>query len=188
MHDPVRIAVVHADTSRTGPCETVALWAASRIWEWRGFTLDLIELPDPGDPGSRSPADPRQRLARVEAVVMVTPEEEQGPAASLLHLIEGAAGEWRHKPVAFVSHGVGGRAVERLRRALEALQAAVLDEGICLADARDRFGEAGELPAADPGHAALETLLTRLQRTATALRHAPGDPKPCSRPARAGVE
>lgn len=187
MHDPIRVAVVHADTSRTGPCETVALWAASRIWEWRGFTLDLIEPPDPRGPEARPPGDPRQRLTRVDAVVMVTPEEEQGPVDSLLDLIEGAAGEWRHKPVAFVSHGVGGRAVERLRRALEAMQATILDEGICLADARDRFGDAGELPASDPGHATLEALLTRLYRTAAALRHAPDDPRPRSHPARAGV-
>lgn len=188
MHDSIKVAVIHGDADRTGPCETVALWAASRIWERRGFTLDLIEPPDPRGPEARPPGGPRQWLTRVDAVVMVTPEEEQGPAASLLHLIEDAAGEWRHKPVAFVSHGVGGRAVERLRRALEALQAAVLDEGICLADARDRFGEAGELPASDPGHAALEALLTRLYRTEAARRHAPDDPRPRSHPVQTGVE
>lgn len=189
MHDRIHVAVIHGDADRTGPCETVALWAASRIWERPGFILDLIEPPAPrlGTEDARQ-SDPRQRLARADAVVIVTPDDEQGPSASLCHLIEGAAGEWQDMPVAFVSHGGGGRTAERLRGALVAQQAIVFAGGISLTHVRRRFDEDGELPASDPAYAELDALLTALYRQALALPDKPDRPRHQARAPRVGAE
>lgn len=172
MHDRINVAVIHADGDRAGSCRTVALWAGSRIWARRGFMLDLIEPPDPrtGAEDEVRPA-PWQRLARADAAVIVTPENEHGPTVSLRHLIEHAQAEWQEKPVAFISHGSGsGQAVEGLRAALESLKAVVLDGGIRLNGADGRFDADGELPVSDPAHEALDALLTRLHREAVRLR------------------
>lgn len=185
MNDRINVAVIHGDADRLGPCETVALWAGSRIWERRGFMLDLIEPPGPrAGAGDGTRPAPWQRLARADAFVLVTPEDEHGPAASLRHLIEGAAAEWQEKPVAFISHGSGsGRAVERLRAALESREAVVLEGGIRLTGVRQRFDDEGELPASDPGHEALDALLSRLYRQAVTLRDTRADSQRWPQPA-----
>lgn len=58
------------------------------------------------------------RVAKAEAVLIVTPEYNHGPAAVLKNALDWVGPEWVDKPVGFVSYGGvsgGARAVEQLR-------------------------------------------------------------------------
>lgn len=119
------------------------------------------------------------RIGRADAIVVVTPEYNQGIPATLKHTIDQLQNEWYAKPVGFVSYGGiarGLRAVEQLRLVFAALHAPTLRDGVSvnLFDGSvDEHGWVRDV-GGGAGKAAM-TLLDELAWWATALRTARGD-------------
>lgn len=173
MHDRINVGLVHDATVEDRFCDDAAMWAGGRIWERRGFTLDLI------DPAALSLSAPhlheddeavqalRRRLRRADAFVIVTPGQGRDIPSALGFMIDCADAEWEGKPVGFVACGDlsdDGPAVEQLRHVFAQRQAIALRDSIRLDPVRTRFDADGEPATSDPAHGAMDALLTQLQR------------------------
>lgn len=171
MPDRINIALINGGPRDDRFCETVTIWAGSRIWERRGFTLDLI------DPGSLPLSAPdlhesdgavqtlRQRLARADAFTVVMPAQIRDVPATLGHMLDCADTAWRGKPVGFVAcddFSAEPPAIERLRFMLGQRQAVALADIVRLDRSRTRLDADGEPVASDPVHAAMDSLLAQL--------------------------
>lgn len=178
MPDRITVALVNGGTRDDRFCDTAAMWIGGRIWEQRGFTLDLIapdSLPGiaawPGDNDETVQAL-RRRLARAHAGVIVVPARDTAMPAALQRMIECTGTQWREKPVGFVACGdlPSGEpaAIERVRFAFEQLHASILADIVRLDRGRTRFDADGEPTVSDPAHASMDALLAQLhQRTMT---------------------
>lgn len=150
-------------------CDTVAGWAASRIRAASGFTLEVI------DPAASGPGDLKERLARAEAFIVVTPEYNHSYPGALKVLIDSVQAEWQAKPVAFVSYGgiSGGlRAVEHLRAVFAELHAVTIRDSVSFSNAWTQFGSGGELLHPQIAEQCMDVLLRRLAWWAAALSDA----------------
>ncbi len=178
---PLRLAIILGSTreGRFGP--TVARWVLAQARQRDDMevdTIDLAELALPagfsGTPNATVSAF-RERLARADAFVVVTPEYNHGYPAPLKQAIDLAYHEWRAKPVAFVSYGgrAGGvRAVEQLRQVFAELHATTVRDAISFHGGRAAFDEAGH--PRDPAgcEIAAKSMLDQLAWWALALREA----------------
>ncbi|UQU65111.1 NAD(P)H-dependent oxidoreductase [Couchioplanes caeruleus] len=173
---PLRVAVIVGSTreGRFGP--TVAAWIAGLISRRSDLKADLID-PAATTPTARVPAEDRtvtEALGLADAFVVVTPEYNHSYPAPLKALIDGHFGEWRAKPIAFVSYGglSGGlRAVEHLRPVFAELHAVTVRDTVSFHGARQCFGGDG-LPV-DPGSTvAAERMLDGLTWWGNSLRDA----------------
>lgn len=191
MCNRINVGLINGGTHEDRFCETVAIWAGSRIWERRGFMLDLI------DPAALSLSEPhlheddeavqalRRRLSRADAFVIVTPGQDRDIPSALGFVIDCADAEWEGKPVGFVACGDlsdDGPAVERLRHEFAQRQASILRDGIRLDPVHTRFDADGEPAASDPAHGAMDALLTQLQQW-TLSRREPRIRQPCTKQA-----
>lgn len=160
-------------------CDTVAGWAAMQIERHGGFELDPIDPKALGVASWRAREDRvlaalGERIDRADAFVVVTPEYNHGYPAPLKALIDAAHGEWRAKPVGFVSYGgiSGGlRAVEQLRLVFAELHAVTMRDTVSLANPWNQFDDAGELIPEAPQRA-MGTMLRHLDWWAGVLRDA----------------
>ena len=68
----------------------------------------------------------RERIARADALLFVTPEYNYGPSAVLKNAIDWVYPEWNRKAAGFVSYGsaMGVRSVQQLRQTMTELQLA----------------------------------------------------------------
>jgi NAD(P)H-dependent FMN reductase len=172
MTEPIGVALIYGSVREGRFCDRVASWAARRIADHGGFSLDVVDpLNLKSDGGSR--VELGRRLAAADAFVVVTPEYNHGYPGALKLLIDSVFREWQAKPVAFVSYGgvSGGlRAVEQLRLVFAELHAVTIRDSVSLANAWEQFGFVGEGP---PGaDAAMSVMLSRLSWWALALRNA----------------
>jgi NAD(P)H-dependent FMN reductase len=88
-----------------------------------------------------------QRVAKVEGVLIITPEYNHGPPAVLKNALDWVGREWTDKPVAFVSYGStagGARAVEQLRSITIELGLVQVANPIHFVFFRSAFNEQGE--------------------------------------------
>lgn len=179
MPDRIRIALINGGPGDDRFCGAVTIWAGSRIWERRGFKLDLID-PDAlalsasglheGDEALR------QRLTRADAFIVVMPAQARDIPATLGHMLDCADTAWRGKPVGFVACGdLSGEppAIEQLRFVFGQWQAVALAEIVRLDRSRTRLDADGEPVAADPAHAAMDSLLTQLHHQTMMRKSAP---------------
>ena len=174
----IHVALIYGSTRPGRFCDAVGTWAAARIAERQEFTLDVV---DPASLDLRSlaagapPPGFAERIARADALVVVTPEYNHSYPAVLKSLIDSLKEEWQAKPVAFVSYGGlsgGVRAVEQLRLVFAELHAVTIRDGVSFINAWEQFDERGVL--VDPARAerSMDTLLASLRWWAGALRHA----------------
>jgi NAD(P)H-dependent FMN reductase len=178
MSDEVRVGVIYGSTRPGRFCDVVVKWSVERIIAQDRFLVDVI---DPGAPGSRQSLDPapflstQERIAAAEAFLVVTPEYNHGYPAPLKALIDSSGAEWYAKPIAFVSYGgiSGGlRAVEQLRLVFAELHAVTIRDSVSFASAWELFDHNGRLVNPDRPNKSMETLLDRLNWWAIALRTA----------------
>lgn len=162
-------------------CDAVANWTAAAIQGFGGFSLDSIDPKALGLPAWREGHNEgeldalKQRIARADAFVIVTPEYNHGYPAALKFLIDAVHSEWRVKPVAFVSYGgiSGGlRAVEQLRLVFAELHAVALRDTVSFAGAWKKFDDSARLIEAGQAEKAITVMLARLKWWATILREA----------------
>lgn len=186
MHDRINVGLVHDATVEDRFCYDAAMWAGGRIWERRGFTLDLI---DPAALSLHSPlreddeALPalQQRLARADGFIIVIPPDPRGIPPSLGSLIDCTDTQWREKPVGFLACGdLSGElpVIEQLRFVFAQLQAVTLADVVRLDHTRTRLDADGEPAASDPAYEAMDALLTQLHRQ-TLLRGEARLRQPC---------
>ncbi len=178
---PLNLAVIVGSTREGRFGDTVARWFVRQVRDRPDLATDAIDLADLDLPAAY-PTRPApgilaylERIDRADAFVVVTPEYNHGYPASLKQAIDLAHGQWRAKPVGFVSYGgsAGGlRAVEQLRQVFAELHTVTMRDTVSFHNAWERFDGDGELrdPARNEGTA--KTLVDELVWWARALRSA----------------
>jgi NAD(P)H-dependent FMN reductase len=170
MQVQIKVGVVYGSTRAGRFCETVARWAASRIAQRSGFSVEII---DPAALGHKDDLGAMtKRMKACDAFVIVTPEYNHGYPAPLKSLIDSVGEEWHAKPVAFVSYGgiSGGlRAVEQLRLVFAELHAMTIRDSVSFASAWEQFDSTGALLSPESAERSMDVMLTRLQWWAAAL-------------------
>ncbi|MCU1415346.1 MAG: NADPH-dependent reductase [Microbacteriaceae bacterium] len=96
----------------------IANWAFERASATSLFDIEMADLADIDLPFLNEPAHPRlaqyslphtvewsERVAAADAFLLVAPEYNYGYAPALKNALDFLNGEWRLKPVAFVSYG-----------------------------------------------------------------------------------
>lgn len=181
-------AAVIVGSTRNGRFAPVVLnWfmqAASGRNDWRFEIVDLKVTPAPdallaiGEPPSEPQIELLQaitpHLRTADAFVVVTPEYNRGYPAALKNAIDWHGGEWRAKPVAFISYGgvSGGlRAVEQLRLVFAELHATTIRDGVSFPFAWTKFDEHGAAIGPE-GDRAAHRMLDQLGWWARALKAA----------------
>lgn len=178
----LRLVVITGSTrkGRFGP--TVTAWIADEARK-RGDleveTIDLAEADLPTVLPDFTESDPAQvkalgaRLAQADAFVVVTPEYNHAPPASLKNAIDWYMQEWMTKPVGFVSYGGmsgGTRAVEHLRQIFAEVHATTVRDVVSFHNYWERFDESDQPVERESCNAAAKGLLDQLTWWATALR------------------
>ena len=162
--------------------DQVARWFVERVQLRASFDVDLIDLAvlglpflDEGEHASthvyRQPHTRSwsERVARLDAVVLVTPEYNSSFPAPLKNALDFLADEWTGKPVAMVGYGgisSGTRAVQALLPVVTSLGMFVV--GAMYVPLRQRIDDGNVLMSSLEEHSADE-LLTRLTRLTGAL-------------------
>ena len=182
---PLKLAVILGSNreGRFGP--VIADWLLSRAAGRRDFTVDLVDLAETELPTALSykpSAAVRAELARVtpkladaDAFVVLTPEYNHSFPAALKSLIDWHFGEWRAKPVAFVSYGgiSGGlRAVEQLRQVFAEMHAVTVRDTVSFHNAGAHFDDEGNHRDPAAPDAAAKGMLDQLAWWGNALRSA----------------
>ena len=172
MSEQIKVSVIYGSTRPGRFCDTVVRWVAGQIGTGGQFVADLI---DPAAPAKDGAPSLQQRLGHAEAFLVVTPEYNHGYPAPLKALIDSSGVEWHAKPVGFVSYGgvSGGlRAVEQLRLVFAELHAVTIRDSVSFAGAWEQFDVEGALRNPERARRNMETLLSRLDWWAVALRNA----------------
>jgi len=180
VEDRQQLAIIVASTRQGRFGGVVAQWFLSQARQRDDMDLDLIDLAEVGLPAVLGQASPAvqayiERIDRADAFVVVTPEYNHGYPASLKQAIDLPHGQWRAKPVGFVSYGgmAGGlRAVEQLRQVFPELQAMTVRDTVSFHMADARFDEAGEPREPIGCNAAAHQMLDQLAWWSAALRAA----------------
>ena len=174
----IHVALIYGSTRPGRFCDTVGAWAAARIGDRKEFTLDIVD-PATFDLTALSTGAPppgfATRVARADAIVVVTPEYNHSYPAVLKSLIDSLKEEWQAKPVAFVSYGGlsgGVRAVEQLRLVFAELHAVTIRDAVSFINAWEQFDECGVLRHPERAERSMDTLLASLRWWAGTLRHA----------------
>ena len=164
--------------------EVVSNWARRGIEADGRFEMDFVDSRDlnlpfydePFNPLDRQPEDDythpegrawAQRVARAEALIIITPEYNHGYPAVLKNALDWVGPEWGGKPVGFISYGGlagGARAVEQLRTVATELGLAQLRQAIHFPFFKRAFDENGQPIRADYYREGLQKMLDELIR------------------------
>jgi len=163
----------------------VGRWVAETAAAHGGFRVEVADLAELALPLMDEPHHPRlgqyvhehtrqwsSLVGGADAFVLVTPEYNHGPAASLLNAISYLYGEWRYKPVGFVSYGGasgGMRSVEALKPVLSRLSMMALPDAVAIQHIRGQVAADAFTPSASQQESAVG-MLDELGRWTEALR------------------
>ncbi|QNP70603.1 NAD(P)H-dependent oxidoreductase [Streptomyces roseirectus] len=187
-NSPLKVGVI-VGSVRTGRfAGTVADWFVGQARLREDMEIEVVDLCEPAlvaelklslDAGERPEGEPgfAARIGAQDAYVVITPEYNHGYPASLKLAIDYVFGEWRAKPVSFVSYGgiAGGhRAVEQLRQVFAELHAVTLRDTVSFHNAWQQFDEAGALLDPEPAEKAATVLLDQLAWWGATLRDGRG--------------
>lgn len=182
MSNPrLHLAVIIGSTRQGRLAPIVAGWFAAQAATRDDLTVDLIDLADPPLPDvmTSTPSDEvaafSARLAAADAFVVVTPEYNHSFPAPLKSAIDWTSGQWRAKPVGFVSYGgiSGGlRAVEQLRQVFAELHAVTVRETVSFHGIWGEFSSDGQPRDEQARNRMAQAMLDRLAWWAQALKDA----------------
>ncbi|MGW4028928.1 NADPH-dependent FMN reductase [Streptomyces sp. NPDC004838] len=182
---PLKLVVISASNreGRFGP--VVADWTLGQTAQRDDFDvafvdLGTVDLPTalvskPASTVRDSLSEVSPLLAGADAFVVVTPEYNHSFPASIKSLIDWHFGEWRAKPVGFVSYGgmSGGlRAVEHLRQVFAELHAVTVRDTVSFHQAQKHFDHEGRHRNPTACGAAATSMLDQLSWWGQALRDA----------------
>jgi NAD(P)H-dependent FMN reductase len=107
-----------------------------------------------------------ERLTQADGFIMVTPEYNHGPPASLKNAIDYGWKGWHYKPVSFVSYSngaiAGARAVEQLRLVVQGVKLLPLPSAVHIVRVQDEITTDGSGATHQTTQAALNRLLDEL--------------------------
>lgn len=177
----LQLAIIIGSTRKGRFAPTVSKWFAGEAQRRGDMAVDVIDLaearlPDvlgatPGPEG----AAVTQRLAAADVFVVVTPEYNHSFPAPLKNAIDWHSGEWKAKPIGFVSYGgrSGGlRAVEQLRQVFAELHAVTVRDTVSFHDVWAEFDVDGRPKNSDGCEVAVKSMLDQLAWWGQALREA----------------
>lgn len=181
---PVRLTLILGSDrdGRFGP--TIAAWLLDQFEARPDIEVELLDVADAQLPAASSGPSAEvavrldratAKLAGADAFLVLTPEYNHSYPAGLKGLIDRHFGEWRAKPVGFVSYGgiSGGlRAVEHLRQVFAELHAVTVRDTVSFHWAHGQFDEQGTLREPAEAEAATKTMLDQVVWWALALREA----------------
>lgn len=179
--------VITASTrpARSGPA--IAQWFAAHAEAHGGFDIEAVDLAEVNLPLLDEPRHPRLQqyehahtvawseiVRRADAYVVVTPEYNHGPPASLLNALQYLVNEWAYKPIGFVSYGgvsAGTRAVNTLKMTATLLKMMPMSETVAIPFFSQHINaESGEFVPPDNHTRAATLMLDEMLRWAEALR------------------
>lgn len=182
-----RLQVITASTreDRKGPF--VAAWFLERARRHGRFEVEPVDLAEVDLPLFDEPKHPRlreyrhahtkdwsARVERADAFVVVTPEYDHGPPASLVNALQYLVHEWAYKPMAFVSYGgvsAGTRGVEVTKLIATTLRMMPIFEAVSIPFfARLIDAESGKFEPGEVQEKAATVMLDELVRWTEALR------------------
>jgi NAD(P)H-dependent FMN reductase len=181
------LQIITASTrpSRKGPA--VAAWFLERARRHGGFDLEPVDLADVNLPLLDEPRHPRLReyehdhtrklsatIDRADAFVVVTPEYDHGPPASLINALQYLVNEWAYKPIGFVGYGgvsAGTRSVNTLKMTVTTLRMMPIPEAVTIPFfSRALDEDTGAFSPGEVQEKAATAMLDELSRWAAALR------------------
>ncbi|HEX6630669.1 MAG TPA: NAD(P)H-dependent oxidoreductase [Gemmatimonadaceae bacterium] len=180
------LQVILASTreGRQGP--VVASWFMERARAHGKFDLELVDLAAVGLPLLDEPRHPRlaqyehehtrrwsATVGRADAYVVVTPEYDYGPPASLVNAIQYLVREWAYKAMGFVSYGGvsgGTRGVQVTKQIVTTLRVMPIPEAVAIPFfAQYVHTETGTFDPGEVQAKAAGVMLDELLRWTTAL-------------------
>ncbi len=165
----------------------VADWFVPLAEAHAGFTVEVVDLQEVALPFYDEPKHPRLRqyehehtkawsalVDRAGAYVLVTPEYDHGPPASVINALQFLMQEWAYKPIGFVSYGgvsAGTRAMNALKITVTSLKMMPMFEAVSLPLAGTLVNKAtGLFEPPELQAKAAAGMLTELLRWEQALR------------------
>jgi NAD(P)H-dependent FMN reductase len=161
-------------------------WFADRARCHGGFDVNVVDLAELDLPLLDEPYHPRLRqythqhtkdwsaiVDASDAFAIVTPEYNYGYPAALKNAIDYLHGEWRDKPIGFVSYGgvaAGTRAVQQLKQVVTTLKMLAVVEAVSIPFHPQFMGEDGRVQANEIMEQAADAMLDELVRVEGALR------------------
>lgn len=181
------LQIITASTrdGRKGP--VVAAWFIEQARRHGKFDLEPIDLREVDLPLFDEPEHPRFRryrhehtkrwsatIDRADAYVVVTPEYDYGPPASLVNALQYLVHEWAYKPMGFVSYGGvsgGTRSVQVTKQIVTALKMMPMFEAVAIPFFAQHIDAAsGEFAPGKVQDDAAAVMLDEMLKWATALR------------------
>lgn len=180
------LQIITASTrpSRKGPA--VAAWFIEQARRHGMFDLEPVDLAELDLPLLDEPNHPRLReyehahtrrwselVDRADAFVVVTPEYDHGPPASLVNALQFLAQEWAYKPMGFVGYGgvsAGTRSINTLKMTVAALRMMPIPEAVTIPFFAKSLDEGtGAFSPTEVQERASVSMLDELHRWAEAL-------------------
>lgn len=175
MTPVLRIVTCSTRPGRAGP--TIASWVVAAAEAEGGFVVETADLAALALPLLDEPAHPAQRDYRhahtkrwsevvtgADALILVTPEYDFFPPASVVNAVQYLFHEWAKRPVGIVSYGglSGGlRATQVLRTLLSNVGAVALPQSVALPFFRNQIVE-GEFRPTEAAETSRKALMKEL--------------------------
>ncbi|WP_017615113.1 NADPH-dependent FMN reductase [Nocardiopsis salina] len=181
-----RLGVIVASNRPGRVALPVADWFTPVAEQHGAFEVDLIDLAEVDLPFLDEPKHPSlqqyehahtlewsERIAAVDAFVIVTPEYNYGMPAVLKNAIDFLHAEWAHKPVGFVSYGgvaAGTRSVEMTKQVVGPLRMVPVAATVSVPFVQGFLDDEGRIVPNETMSGAAKGLLDELASTEKALR------------------
>ncbi|MEO6444949.1 MAG: NADPH-dependent FMN reductase [Gemmatimonadaceae bacterium] len=182
-----RLSVIVGSTRPTRVGGKVADWFVPLAEQHGRFAVETVDLQEVALPLYDEPRHPRFRqyehehtkawsevVNRADAYVLVTPEYDHGPPASVINALQFLLHEWSYKPMGFVSYGgvsAGTRAMNTLKQTVTSLKVMPMFESVSIPFVGSHVDKESGL--FDPGEVqqkAVVVMLDELLRWESALR------------------
>ena len=148
----LKIGIIMGSTRPGRNSEAVSQWVHGIARQRKDAQFEIVDITDYALPIYDEPIPPSfghyekghtrawaEKIASLDAFVIVTPEYNHGPSGALKNALDFVYGEWNNKAAGFVSYGSAGgaRAVEQLRLVMAELQVATVRAQVMLSLSTD---------------------------------------------------
>ena len=181
------LQIITASTRPTRKGPLVAEWFINQARQHGAFEIEPIDLAEVSLPFLDEPKHPRLQeyqhehtrawsatVARADAFVVVTPEYDHGPPASLINALQFLVKEWAYKPMGFVSYGgvsAGTRSVQIIKSTATTLKLVPIVESVSIPFfAKSIDEETGKFQPGEIQEKAAKVMLDELVKWAKALK------------------
>jgi len=180
----LNVIIASTRPGRMGP--VIGKWFYEFAGSHGAFNVNLVDLAEVNLPLLDEPGHPRMQdyqhahtqrwsalVDAADAFVIVTPEYNFGPPASLINALDYLYNEWNYKPVGFVSYGGmsgGVRSVQMTKQVVTTLKMVPIVEAVTIPMHWQQIDESGDFVPTEIHTASASEMLTELRRWTDALR------------------